>query len=130
MKEIQTTVDQLKNCKSPGMKNITNDTIKYGEREAHRDITKLFQNIIRTGELPSEWKTSLSIPIYKKGRKKDPDNYRYITLLNSTHKLFTKILADKISNQISISEHQQGLRRNRSTVDAIFILWQTIEKSI
>lgn len=57
-------------------------------------------------------------------------NSRNITLLNSTHKLFTKILADKISNQISISEHQQGLRRNRSTVDAIFILWQTIEKSI
>lgn len=130
MEEVQTAVQQLKNRKSPGTDNITNEMIKYGGREIHQEITKLFQNIIRTGEVPREWKTSLSVPIYKKGKRKDPDNYRNITLLNSTHKLFTKILTNKISSQVNISEEQQGFRRNRSTVDAIFTLRQMIEKSI
>lgn len=39
-----------------------------------------------------EWKISNTIPILKKRRKSDPENYRYITLLTSTHKLLTKIV--------------------------------------
>lgn len=44
---------------------ITNEMIKYGGQNI-QEITNLFQRIMRTGTIPHEWKTTISIPIYKK----------------------------------------------------------------
>jgi len=59
-----------------------------------------------------------------------PDNYRGITLLNTSIKLFTGILKERLETQITNREEQQGFRRNRSTTDAIFIIKKLKEKSI
>ena len=70
-----------------------------------------------------------TIPIFKKGDRKILDNYGGITLLSAVLKLFTKILSETISHT-GIVEEQQDFRRNRSTIDAVFILRQIIEKAI
>ena len=49
---------------------------------------------------------------------------------NTAMKLLTKIITQHLSSTVSINEEPQGLRQNRSTIDAIFILRQIIEKSI
>jgi hypothetical protein len=36
------------------------------------------------------------LPVYKKGYKLDCTNYRDICLLNKTHKVFTKVLFDRL----------------------------------
>lgn len=51
-------------------------------------------------------------------------------LLSFVLKILTKILTKRETNKSNISEEQQGFRRNRSTIDAIFILKQLIEKTI
>lgn len=63
----------------------------------------------------------------QKGKKQ---NYRGLCLLSSISKLLTKILSAKLTHQVGTSEEQQGFRTNRSTIDAIFILRQLVEKSI
>lgn len=85
---------------------------------------------MKTSKIPKEWKSSISVPIHKKGEKRDPNNYRNITLLCSILKLFTKIIVNRIRYKVTTSEEQQGFRANRSTVDAIFIVRQLIEKAI
>ena len=51
-------------------------------------LTKLFNVIFRTGEMPSEWRTSTVIPLYKdKGDVQDCNNYRGIKLLSHRMKL-------------------------------------------
>lgn len=112
------------------MDSITNEMIKYGGSNLITELTTFYNIIIKTGSIPKEWKTSITIPIHKKGEKKDPKNYRGICLLSTVLKLLTKILSQNLTEQININEEQQGFRRNRSTVDAIFILRQIIEKSI
>jgi len=77
--------------------------------------------------IPQKWKTLIPIPIFKKGQKKNPNNYRGITLLSSVSKVLTKILAKEIKRK---SARQQEFRHNRSTIDAIYILRQLIEKAI
>lgn len=76
-----------------------------------------------------EWKKSITVPVFKRGIKTDPINYRGISLLSSTQKLLTKIL-DKEIEKTGISDEQQGFRQNRSTTDAIFIVRQVVEKAI
>ena len=74
-------------------------------------------------------KRQLLHPVFKKGDKQLPGNYRGITLLSVVSKLFTKLLAEYIVDT-GISEEQQGFRCNRSTIDAIFIMCRITEKAI
>ena len=70
-------------------------------------------------------------PIHKKGDKSNAENYRAIALLSIPGKVFCKILMCRYSNIIekSISDSQFGFRPGRGTIDAIFIVWQIIEKA-
>ena len=64
--------------------------------------------------------------IFKSGEKKDPRNYRGITLTSTLEKLFTYMLNKRLtawSNKESIlSEAQFAYRTGYNTTDAIFLL--------
>lgn len=127
---VRETMKKLKNRKTPNQDKIPNELIKNGGSAMIEEYTKLFNIILQHGKIPEEWKNSITVPIFKKGEKTDPANYRGITLLSTSLKLLTKIIADKISSIMPIREEQQGFRRNRSTTDALFILRQLVEKSL
>ena len=44
-------------------------------------ILKMFNKFLTLGHVPKEWCCGLITPIYKKGSKLDPDNYRGICVL-------------------------------------------------
>jgi len=70
-------------------------------------------------------------PLYKnKGSVTDPDNYRGITLLSCTSKLFTACLNHRLSKYVEdniLGEEQAGFREGYSTIDHIFVLQLVIE---
>lgn len=72
------------------------------------------------------------MPIFKKGDKSDPSNYRGITLVNVIGKIFSLLLRDRINkwceSENILNDSQYGFRDNRSTTDAIFLLHATIQK--
>ncbi|MBN3306353.1 S13A4 protein, partial [Amia calva] len=41
----------------------------------YRPLTQIFQVTLRTGDVPTDWKTENVIPIHKKGDKTEPGNY-------------------------------------------------------
>ena len=51
-------------------------------------ILKMFNNILILGHVPKEWCGGLITPIYKKGSKLDPDNYRGTCVMNALLKVF------------------------------------------
>ena len=84
-----------------------------------------------TGCVPYEWCLGIIYPLYKhKGSVNDPDNYRGITLLSCTCKLFTACLNNRLSCYIEdniLGEEQAGFRNRYSTIDHIFVLQTIIE---
>lgn len=74
--------------------------IKYGGKNFHSELAKMFQKVLTDRMVPSDWRKSITIPIFKKGDKKKPENYRGVTLLSAVMKLFTRILTNKISEKI------------------------------
>ena len=84
-----------------------------------------------TGFFPSSWSLGYIVPIYKKGDKDDPSNYRGITLLSNFGKIFTSILTKRVENWANdnniISDAQFGFRKGCSTTDDIFVLQSLIE---
>mgnify|MGYP000420915844 FL=1 len=68
--------------------------------------------------------------MFKEGDNQEPSNYKGINLLDTAHKLMTKVITNKLNSIISLSDEQQGFRSGRSCVDAVFVLRQIVEKSI
>jgi len=124
--EICSIINKLKMNKAAGVDNIPGELIKYGGRTLKQKIYKLIQNIWNTETLPAQWNEGIICPIYKKGDRLDCNNYRPITLLNITYKIYTILLNKRLSDIIEtkLSDFQMGFRPNRSTIDNIFIVRQ------
>ena len=84
---------KLKNNKSSGIDNITNEHIKASIDILLPVYVKMLNIINDQGIVPSAWTTGIIKQIYKqKGSKQEPDNYRPITILSCQGKLFTSVL--------------------------------------
>ncbi|KAK4818715.1 hypothetical protein QYF61_018694 [Mycteria americana] len=91
-------------------------------RELAEALTKplsiLYQQSWLTGEVPVDWGLANVTPIYKKGRKEDPGNYRPISLTSVPGKVMEQIILSAITwhvqdNQV-IRPSQHGFRKGRS----------------
>ena len=80
-------------------------------------------------KIPCEWAEGILCPIYKKGDRKQCNNYRGVSFLNITYKIFAIILYNRLSKTIEpeIGNYQMGFRPNRPTIDNIFIVRQIYE---
>ena len=89
---------------------------------------KIFDNSI----FPSSWRLETITSIFKKGRRKNPSNYRGISLLSNLGKVLTGILNIRVvrwvEEEFILSECQEGFRKGRSTVDYIFVLKTIVDK--
>ena len=111
---------------------IRNEFIKNCSKDVIEVITNLFNLILDSGVIPTNWCLGIIIPLYKnKGSVNDPDNYRGITLLSCLSKLFTSALNNRITIFLerfdSIGEEQAGFRAGYSTMDHVFVLNSIID---
>ena len=92
-------------------------------------LHKLFQLSIRERKVPSTWKQADVIPIYKKGDKSDPNNYRPVSLLNTTGKLMEKVVFKYLFNffrdNFIISLWQSGFMPKCSTTCQLLEIYHT-----
>ena len=86
----------------------------------------LFNKILDLEYFPSVWAIGNVVPVFKKGDKSDANNYRGITIISCLGKLFTKIMNNRINRFVEekniLSDVQYGFRKDRSTIDCLFIV--------
>ena len=80
-------------------------------------LQKLFNKILKVGEFPSSWKIDRKVPIFKKGDKLDPNNYRPIAIHSVFRKVFCKILYDRIIKVVDIHPNQYGFIKEKRCSD-------------
>ena len=123
MDEVLIARGKLKSNKAcDGIDNVINEFIKHCPDSVIKIMCKLFNLVLNTGIVPTEWNVGIIIPLYKnKGATNDPNNYRGITLLSSIGKLFTSIINTRLTNYIDntglLGEDQAGFRSGYSTRD-------------
>lgn len=81
--------------------------------------------------MPKEWQTGQIITIHKKGNQQECQNYRGITLLSTVYKVLSTIIQRRLQESADnkIGQYQCGFRKGKSTIDAIYILKQIMEKA-
>ena len=121
----------MKLKKAPGHDGVSSEALKAGGEPTVNVLHKLFNKVLSTNEVPSEWSKMMVTPIYKKGDTSNPENYRPISLLSIPGKVFNRILLEKIRERTETftSNTQFGFRPNKGTIDAIFIVRQITEKA-
>lgn len=129
-REVLNHIKKLKNEKSPGPDGISNEALKTGAPILLTFLTRLFNTILEAGIVPRQWCESDIVLLYKKGNPLDIENYRPISLLPSTYKLFASVILSRISEKIDSKQpiEQAGFRSGYSTIDHIHSLEQVIEK--
>ena len=128
---MRIAVEELKNGKTPGEDHIHNEYLKVGLEQLQKPLTEMFNRILQTEDLPSQWKTSKIILLHKKGAKDELNNYRPISLISNLYKVFSKIITRRITKTLDQNQpnEQAGFRTGFSTIDHLQAVKQIIEKS-
>ena len=88
-------------------------------------LTFIFQQSLDTGTVPSDWRTANIVPIYKKGDKSNPSNYRPVSLTSICSKLIEHIIFSQImthyDNHHILADVQHGFRPGRSCESQLII---------
>ena len=76
---------------------------------------------LENSAVPQDWKSSVFIPIPKKGNPKERSNYRTIALISHASKVMLKILQARLQQYMNCEfpDVQAGFRKGRGTRDQI-----------
>jgi len=123
-----------KNCEGPDRLPLR--ILKDGATVLAKPLSVLFCKIYEKKEIPEQWKVSKVIPLHKKGKKENIENYRPISNLCSITKVFERLILLRLEeiekeNGIDLTGYEQhGFKKKRSTVTAGLTLQSLIAKEM
>ena len=93
-------------------------------------VLDLFNEVLTSRAVPSEWRTSKLIVLLKKGDPKLPGNYRPIAILPLLYKLFSRMLCARLEDTIigQRSFDQAAYRKRFGTDDHLLCLTLLLER--
>ena len=114
---------KLNERKDAGLDNIPSRLLKMAGNIIAPSLTQIFIKSINTGIFPTEWKLARVTPIFKKGKRDDPNNYRPISIIPTAAKIFEKIIYDQLCDYLKdnnlLTHCQFGFRSLHSTLTAL-----------
>ena len=139
--EIFRAIRKMKPGKAAGSDGILTSILKHAAAAVGTNkmrpnnnivsaLALMFNYIFEKEAWPERWSSGIVFPLFKGDSRLDPGNYRPITLLSVVGKLFRSIIEDRLSTWServgACADEQGGFRRNRGTIDQIFILREII----
>ncbi|KAI8490084.1 hypothetical protein Bbelb_321540 [Branchiostoma belcheri] len=130
--EVRAALGSLKNNKAAGPDEVLGEVLRHGGEEVVQCLHSFVVACWNSGCVPQQWKDADLVSIYKKkGDRATCSNSRGISLLSSAGKVLTRIMLLRLIQAVAeevLPESQCGFRKDRSTVDMIFVLRQLQEK--
>ena len=122
----------LDSKKAVGLDNINAHMLKLSAQYITPVLTNLCNQSIQTNTFPSAWKQARVIPLFKKGSRQDPSNYRPISILPILSKLLERHVFNFLYEFLTIndllSSRQSGFRKLHScetTLNLLLDEWLT-----
>ncbi|CAM4551596.1 unnamed protein product [Lepidochelys kempii] len=94
----------------------------------------IFENSWQLGRVPDDWKKANVVPIFKKGRKEDPGNYRSVSLTSLPGKITEQVLKESILKHLEerkvITNSQHGFTKGKSCLTNLITFCDEITGSV
>jgi len=132
-KEVMDEMQRLTPDKSPGPDGVTKRMLRAGGEKFNTILHDVIATLWEHQAQPSEWQKSLMQPIYKGGKKPNPDpaSYRGIFLSSALAKLFEGIIIKRLTQYTeqhsTLTDNQLGTRSNRQIHDDIYSIIAIIQ---
>ncbi|KAI8513106.1 hypothetical protein Bbelb_097450 [Branchiostoma belcheri] len=134
VEEVYNVLQGLHVNKAPGPDGIPNRLLKEAAPVVSASLCELFNYSLATGQVPTEWKQSNITPVYKKGEKTDPHNYRPIALLSTVGKILERLVHNRLyaflTDNALLNPKQSGFRKGDGTVLQLLRIIDDWAKSI
>ena len=132
--EVTKILKHLKNKKSSGHDGISNEILKCCSPVIEPILAKIFNEMVESSIYPDWMKLAKITPLYKKGDRNLPENYRPISLISSLSKVFEKLLLKRMMSFCAkhkvLTSSQFGFRPKMSCVQAIVKITEYLREQI
>ena len=111
-------LQRLQPDKSAGPDNLHPVLLRNCAAAVAEPLSIIFKKSFETGHVPLDWKTANIVPIYKKGSKTDPANYRPVSLTSVPCKIMESFIKEALLKHLNqfnmISQLQHGFIEGKS----------------
>lgn len=119
--EVIAIIKTLKNKKAPGSDQVNNNILKELSAKAGSRLVEILNACLKLQHFPQSWKEARVVVFPKPGKsRKDPNNYRPISLLSSISKILERLLLRRMESHATehniIINQQFGFRKKHSTL--------------
>ena len=116
--EVRKRLDKLNPTKATGPDGIPPRLLQELSEDLAGPLTVIMNKSMEEGKIPEIWKKANVVPIFKKGKKNVPGNYRPVSLTCVLCKVMEAIVREQIVDHLKlnnlISEAQHGFIGGRS----------------
>lgn len=131
---VEKIISNFKPKTSAGHDNISSKLLRDIKDIISSPLSLILNQSLCTGIFPDKLKVAKVIPLYKKGDDKLFGNYRPISLLTSTSKVFERVVFEQIYDYFTSNhlfyDNQYGFRKGHSTELAATELIDRIRKQM
>ena len=111
--------------------DAVNNSRLRGNNTVVSGLALLFNFVLANEVWPSRWQKGIIFPLYKKGNKLNPGNFRPIALLSVMGKVFGRIINQRLTNWSEylqlFADEQGGFRPHRGCPDQILIFTEILQ---
>ena len=127
--EVESVLNTLTIGKASGPNGLSNRILRELSTELSIPFCSLFNQSLRTGTFPAQYKEANVCPVPKKGEMSLVSNYRPISLLNAESKVLERIVFKYLFNHLQdnnlLSSLQSAFMPGDSTVNQLTYLYNT-----
>ena len=119
--EVRWALGSITTNKASGSDGMPVELFHILKDDAVKVLYSVCQQIWKTQQWPQDWKSSVFIPVPKKGNAKECSNYHTVALISHTGKVMLKILQASLQQYMNceLPDVQAGFRKGRGTRDQI-----------
>ena len=132
--KVQKKLEALKPNSAPGPDKITPRFLKANAKSMSVPLAWLFNKSLAEGAIPPDWKLANVTPIFKKGSKCAPSNYRPVSLTSSPCRIMESCMRDAITDHLTnnalIKDTQHGFMRRKSCTTNLLHFLEKLTKEL
>ena len=128
--KVRIKLESLNTSKTTGPDRIPALLLKQNSEMFAPILSLFFTESYKQGIVPEQLKLANVTPIYKGGNRKDPSNYRPVSITPIIAKIFESIILEDVSNHMEyhnvITPSQHGFQKSKSTTTNLLEFWDYV----